>query len=150
MNINQRGLEIIRSFEGIRLTPYLCSAKIPTIGYGCTIYPTGKKVTMSDAPITIAKANELLKKDLEFFEFGIERLVTSELNENQFSALVSFAFNCGLGNFKSSTLCKKVNANPSDATIKNEFMRWNKGGGQELAGLTRRRNVEAELYFSKV
>jgi lysozyme len=145
MNINQRGLEIIRSFEGCKLESYYCPAKILTIGYG----HTGQDVK-SGMNITIAKANELLKKDLEFFEFGIERLVTSELNENQFSALVSFAFNCGLGNFKSSTLCKKVNANPSDATIKNEFMRWNKGGGQELAGLTRRRNVEAELYFSKV
>ena len=78
-------------------------------------------------------------------ELGVD---TSNLNQNQFNALVSFAYNVGTGNFSSSTLLKKVNRNPDDLTIKDEFLRWNKAGGKVLNGLTNRRNEEADLYFS--
>jgi len=74
-------------------------------------------------------------------------LVKSNLNENQFSALVSFAYNLGIGSLKSSTLLKKLNINPKDPTIFNEFLRWNKAGGKEVSGLTRRRQAEANLYY---
>jgi len=75
-------------------------------------------------------------------------LVKSNVTENNFAALVSFTFNVGTGNLKKSTLLKKVNLNPNDPTIRSEFMKWNKGAGKVLAGLTKRRQAEADLYFS--
>lgn len=143
MQINQKGLDLVKSFEGCKLESYYCPAKVLTIGYG----HTGSDVK-AGMNITLARAEELLKQDLSNFEIGVNKLVTSKLNSNQFSALVSFAYNCGLGNLKSSTLLKKINTNPFDLTIKQEFQKWNKAGGQALAGLIRRRKVESDLYFS--
>lgn len=142
MKINQKGLDIIKSFEGCKLMAYLCPAKIATIGYG----HTGADVKLG-MNITLAQAEKLLQQDLAKFETGVTNLVTSAINENQFSALVSFAYNCGLGNLKSSTLLHKLNVNPKDITIKNEFAKWNKAAGKELAGLSRRRKIESDLYF---
>jgi lysozyme len=84
---------------------------------------------------------------LDRYERGVNRYVTSNINENQFSALVSFAYNCGLGALKSSTLLKRVNANPNDENISYQFSRWNKAGGRVLKGLTKRRIDEDKLYF---
>lgn len=141
MQINQKGLDLIKSFEGCKLTSYLCPAKVWTIGFG----HTGDDVKPS-MNISLAKADELLKQDLIKFENGVSKLVKTNINENQFSALVSFAYNCGLGNLKSSTLLKKVNINPNDKTIASEFLKWDKAGGVVLAGLTKRRASEALLY----
>lgn len=141
MQINQKGLDLIKSFEGCKLTSYLCPAKVWTIGFG----HTGDDVK-PNMNISLARAEELLKQDLAKFEQGVQKIVTSTLNENQFSALVSFAYNCGLGNLKSSTLLKKVNINPNDKTIASEFLKWDKAGGVVLAGLTKRRASEALLY----
>jgi lysozyme len=141
MQINQKGLDLIKSFEGCKLTSYLCPAKVWTIGFG----HTGDDVK-PNMNISLARAEELLKQDLIKFEQGVQKIVTSTLNENQFSALVSFAYNCGLSNLNKSTLLKRVNANPSDATIRDAFAMWNKAGGVVLAGLTKRRSAEALLY----
>ena len=149
MKISSKGIEFIIAFEGIRTSPYLDSISLPTIGIGTTIYPNGQKVTMKDKPITLEQAKEYLKNDLEKFEKGVTNLVKVKLNQNQFDALVSFAYNCGLGNLKASTLLKLVNSMPTSDAIFNQFLRWNKAGGKEIAGLTRRRKAEAELYFSK-
>jgi len=146
MKINSLGSSIIKSFEGCKLTPYLDAIKIPTIGYGCTIYPNDKKVSMTDAPISLNRANELLQLDLLRFEVGVSRLVTSAINENQYSALVSFAFNLGLESLRKSTLLKLVNADPNDHNIAMEFKKWINAGGKPLEGLKRRRAAEAELY----
>lgn len=157
MKLDTNGYNLIAKFEGLRLYPYLCSAKVPTIGYGNTFYPNGRKVTMKDPPITQAKALELLKFVADMFAKDVTSLVKSKINQNQFNALVSFAFNLGsdidadnipegLGD---STLLKKVNANPNDPAIEKEFLKWNKAGGKVLAGLTKRRTQEAKLYFSK-
>lgn len=149
--INKEGLDLIKEFEGFQAKPYLCPVGIPTIGYGSTYYPNGKKVTLKDAPITLEEGEELLLKTLETYINGVSNAVVTKLNSNQFSALVSFAFNCGLGALRSSTLLKKVNKNPNDLTIAHEFAKWNKGtiNGKkvELKGLTRRRKAESELYY---
>lgn len=79
----------------------------------------------------------------------VSKLITSPLNQNQFNAIVSFSYNCGISNLKSSTLLKKVNFNPSDLTIKDEFLKWDKSRGKVLKGLTRRRELESEIYFNK-
>jgi lysozyme len=143
------GIEIIKSFEGFRSAPYKCPAGIPTIGYGATFYPGGKKVTMTDATITEARGTELLQSMLVSFEQYVDSYCRDDINQNQFDALVSFAYNLGPANLKSSTLLKKVNANPEDETIRAEFMKWTKAGGRVLRGLVRRREAEANLYFKK-
>jgi lysozyme len=148
MILDNKGYLLITNHEGLRLKPYLCSAKIPTIGYGNTYYPDGKRVTLLDKDITKQEAFDMFKEVANRFAKRVDTLVTSNLNQNQFNALVSFAYNVGTGNFSSSTLLKKVNRNPDDLTIKDEFLRWNKAGGKVLNGLTNRRNEEAILYFS--
>jgi lysozyme len=140
---------MIKAFEGFRGTPYKCSAGVPTIGYGATFYPGGKKVTMTDAAITEEQAVELLANMLVSFEKYVDSYCVDTITQNQFDALVSFAYNLGPANLKSSTLLKKVNANPNDESIKLEFLKWVKAGGKTLKGLVRRREAEAELYFKK-
>ena len=147
MQISKAGLDLIKKYEGFRNNPYLCPANIPTIGYGFTHYGNGKKVSMTDGPITLKEGETLLKQLIQPYEDAVERLVTSTLNQNQFDALVSFTYNLGEGNLKSSTLLKKVNKNPEDTTIADEFKKWNKAGGVVLKGLKKRRNEEAYLYF---
>jgi lysozyme len=118
MILDNKGYLLITKFEGLRLKPYLCSAKIPTIGHGNTYYPDGKRVTLLDKDITKQQAFDMFKEVANRFAKRVDTLVTSNLNQNQFNALVSFAYNVGTGNFSSSTLLKKVNKNPDDLTIK--------------------------------
>lgn len=145
---SQKGLDLIKRFEGLKLKPYQCPAGIPTIGYGNTYYPSGAKVKLTDPAITKEKAEELLKFLLTSYEKGVDSFCRDDINQNQFDALTSFAYNVGVGNLQKSTLIKKVNRNPNDPTIRAEFMKWNKAGGKVLLGLTRRRQAEADLYFS--
>jgi lysozyme len=147
--IDKKGIDLITHFEGLKLAPYLCPANVPTIGYGTTRYYNGVKVSMSDLPITQEKAIEYLMHDVFSFELAVDAMATDALNQNQFNALVSFAYNLGPNALKNSTLLKKVNANPNDPTIRGEFMKWVNAGGKKLKGLVRRREAEANLYFSK-
>jgi len=146
--ISNLGLELIKKYEGFKAKAYLCPAKVPTIGYGSTYYEDGTKVKLTDPPITQERATELLEALLVSYERSVDSYCVDTINQNQFDALCSFAYNCGVGNLKSSTLLKKVNKNPNDPTIKDEFLKWNKGGGKVLTGLTKRRIEEAQLYFS--
>lgn len=140
MRISETGLELIKAFEGLRLTAYRCSAGVLTIGYGST----GKHV-QEDSRITKEQADALLLKDLERFERGVEELVKVDLAQEEFDALVALTFNIGLGNFKTSTLLRKLNAGDY-ASAALEFIRWNKAGGKTLPGLTRRREAESRLF----
>lgn len=146
--LSQKGLELIKSFEGLSLKPYVCAGGINTIGYGSTYYTNGKKVTLQDKPITKEQAEELIKHSLSTYEKAVDSFCRDDISQSQFDALVSFAYNLGTGALQKSTLIKKVNANPQDHTIKAEFLKWNKAGGRALAGLTKRRQAEADLYFS--
>lgn len=148
IKIGDAGINLIKTFEGFRSAPYKCPAGIPTIGYGATFYTNGKKVTMSDKSITEVEAVSLLKSMLISFEKYVDSYCVDIINQNQFDALVSFCYNLGPSNLKSSTLIKKVNANPNDPTIRAEFMKWTKAGGRTLAGLVRRREAESNLYFT--
>ena len=151
MNINNAGLELIMKWEGFKAKPYYCPAGVPTIGYGTTVYPNGRKVAMSDVTITTEQAMSYLKFDCAKFERVVSDLVKSNINENQFSALVSFAYNLGGGALSKSTLLKKVNADPDDVTIAAEFLKYSKarvnGVLTPLNGLFKRRNEEQLLYF---
>jgi lysozyme len=147
MILNNKGYLFITKHEGLKLKPYLCPAKIPTIGYGNTYYANGKRVTLLDKQITKQEAFEMFKEIADKFAKRVDTLVSSNITQNQFNALVSFAYNVGTGNFASSTLLKKVNKNPDDLTIKAEFLKWNKANGKVINGLTNRRIEEADLYF---
>ena len=149
MRLNQTGYDLIKQFEGLVLKPYLCSANVPTIGYGNTFYENGVKVKMSDAQITKQRAEELLKINADRFASKVANLLKKEVTQNQFNALVSFAYNVGSGALASSTLLKLVNINPNDGNIAKEFLKWNKGGGKVIDGLTKRRIKESALYFTK-
>lgn len=145
--INKEGLELIKHFEGLRLQAYKCPAGIPTIGYGSTFYPDGTKVKMGDS-ITTVQAENLLKNTLKIFERGVDDAVTVSLTDNQFSALVSFTFNVGLNAFRNSTLLRMLNLKNYNGAA-DQLLRWNKAGNQTLAGLTRRRQAERNLFLKR-
>jgi lysozyme len=145
--VSQSCIDLVKEFEGLSLTPYLCPANVPTIGYGLTVYPDGLRVRMTDKPITEKLAELYLHEELNKFAKQVDSFTRDDINQNQFDALTSFCYNLGTGNLKSSTLLKKVNLNPLDPKIKDEFVRWNKAEGRVLSGLTRRRKAEADLYF---
>lgn len=146
--IGAKGLSLIKQFEGLLLKPYKCPAGIPTIGYGATYYPNGLRVTMSDKAITEGQASTMLMNMLKTYEKSVDSFCRDDINQNQFDALCAFAYNVGINALKNSTLLKKVNANPSDPTIRAEFLKWNKANGRALKGLTNRRTAEANLYES--
>jgi lysozyme len=142
MQTNKKGIELLKTFEGCKLKTYLCPAGIPTIGYG----HTGPDVT-EGLVITKRQAESLLKKDLAKFEKGVGELLKVKVSPNQFSALVVFAYNVGLGALAGSTLLKKLNAGDIIGAG-NEFLRWNKVNKQEVQGLTNRRNAERDLFLT--
>ena len=148
--VNDAALEIIKHFEqgpggGFAPRVYICPAGEPTIGWGHVVLP-GERY----GRITEAEAEALLRRDLGKFEKGVRDLtVGAKLNENQFSALVCFAYNVGLGAFKKSTLRRKVLAGDT-AGAAAEFMRWVYGGGRKLRGLVRRRKAERKLFEAPV
>jgi len=137
MRVSPRGIALIKKYEGLRLKAYYCSANVLTIGYGST----GKHVSPGMV-ITKEEAEDLLRKDLIRFELGVSNLCP-RVNQNQFDALVSFAFNLGLGALQRSTLRMKVNRGDE---VAGEFMKWVRGGGRILPGLVKRREAEAALY----
>ena len=140
-----KGIELIKEFEGCRLTAYKCPAGVWTIGYGHTGTVDGKAIA-SGMTITAAKATELLRKDLATFEAAVNSYVTAPITQNMFDALVSFSFNCGAGALKGSTLLKKLNAKDYNEAAA-EFPKWNKAGGTVLNGLVRRRERERQLFL---
>jgi lysozyme len=141
------GLNLIKKYEGLRLSSYLCPAGVPTIGYGSTRYPNGKKVMLGEKLSGEKEATQLLLSTLDPFESAVNKHLPN-LNQCQFDALVCFAYNVGTGALVKSTLLKKAKANSADPSILDEFLRWNKAGGKALQGLTNRRREEANLYFS--
>ena len=146
MKISSKGLELIKEFEGFSANAYLCQAKIPTIGYGNTFWQDGRKVRLGEQ-ISKTKALELLEfvanKD---FANKIFPLIKVEVNQNQFDAMTSLAYNIGVGAFSNSTLLKRVNAKDFIGAA-NEFLKWDKSNGKPLLGLTRRRQREKELFL---
>lgn len=141
MKTNIDGINLIKSFESCRLQSYLCPAGVWTIGWGHT------KGVFKGQTITQATADILLEQDLTQYENIVKGLTNEEsLTSNQYSALVSFAYNCGEGNLRSSTLLKKVNDRNFTGAAQ-EFDKWVNGGGKKLPGLIRRRAAEKALFL---
>lgn len=139
MNISKNGIDLIKKYEGCRLTAYKCPSGVYTIGYGHT---NGVK---KGQRITQRQAEAYLREDVKKFENGVNKYVSAPLTQNQFDALVSFCFNCGLGAFKTSALRKKLNAKDYAGAGK-ELLRWNKAKGVVLEGLKQRRKAEKDLF----
>ena len=142
MRTNRRGIALIQEFESCRLKAYLCSGGKWTVGWGST----GPDIVRGTV-WTQEQADERFARDLQRFEREVESLLTFEPTSNEFSALVSFAYNVGTNALAKSTLLRKFNAGDI-AGAANEFLRWNKAGGKVLAGLTRRREAERDLFLS--
>ncbi|GAA5542536.1 MULTISPECIES: lysozyme [Brucella/Ochrobactrum group] len=140
--IGQSGLNLIKEFEGLRLEKYKDAVGKWTIGYGHLILPSER----FDRPLTELEAEDLLQSDLRKFEGGVIQYVAVSMNQNQFDALVSFAFNLGLANLKGSTLLRLLNHGQYTEAAE-QFLRWNKAGGMALPGLTRRRAAERDLFL---
>ena len=150
MKISNNGLNLIKQFEGLSLKPYLDAVNIPTIGYGSTYYEDGTKVTLKDKPITEERATQLLEVIAnKTFSENINKVVKVPLSQNQFDALVSFAYNIGNKNFNWSTLLKKLNLSDYEGASQ-EFGRWNQANGKILNGLVLRRQKEKELFLKEV
>lgn len=143
MKLNSTGYKALHQREGLRLKPYLDTKRVPTIAMGNTYYLDGRKVTMQDKAITIQEAGNLASVTADKFAFQVDNLVKSKINQNQFNALVSLAYNIGITGFRNSTVLRKVNINPNDPTIKEAFMMWTKN--VELVG---RRESEIKQYFT--
>lgn len=151
MNLDQAA-ELCRRFEGFRTRPYICPAGVPTIGYGTTAYPSGRKVRLTDPPVTRETAETYLMHELRtvcapgvtrlcpvLFRLGME---TGDWS--RFNAICDFTFNLGVGRLQTSTLRKRINEENWDAA-RTELMRWVWGGGRVLPGLVKRRAAEAQL-----
>lgn len=142
---------LMKQWEGLKLNAYRCPAGVLTIGYG----HTGKDV-VAGLKITRERAEELFESDIAKFERTLDKQINADkvqtLTQGQYDALLSFAYNVGMANLKSSTLWRKVKANPNDESIGNEFRRWvwatTSKGKVQLPGLIKRRSKEAEVYFA--
>lgn len=136
---------LARRFEGLYLTPYLCPAGVPTIGYGATHYLDGRRVQLTDPPISREAAERLLIGQVRTIYLpAVLRLCPGVDSPERLAALIDFAFNLGSGNLRVSTLRKRVNAGDWEGA-KVELAKWVRGGGRVLAGLVKRRAAEAAL-----
>jgi len=129
--------------------PYHDAVGYPTIGVGHLLSKVKWEDLYKYPAITLHAAHELHKRDLDKFAVGVMRLLKISVSDNQFGALVSLAFNIGLGNLQASTLMRKLNRNEQLIDIADEFLKWNKAGGKVLRGLTRRRIAERNLFLSE-
>jgi GH24 family phage-related lysozyme (muramidase) len=147
MKTGERGLKLIKEFEGCKLSAYQCPAGIWTIGIGSTHYGDGTPVTKNRTLPNEGAAMALLAATIGQYEKAVNATGV-ELTQNEYDALVCLCYNIGAGNFFKSTLVKMLKAGDDKAEIAKQFLRWDKAGGKPLAGLTRRRNAEAELFLT--
>jgi len=139
LKTSQEGISLIKSFEGCELSAYRCSADVPTIGYGHT-------AGVSDGDTcTQEEAETMLAEDLEEFEDYVKNYVESELQQNEFDALVAWTYNLGPANLKESTMLKELNSGNFEE-VPRQMKRWNRAGGEVLDGLIRRREAESRLF----
>lgn len=147
MSVSSVGIQLITSFEDLKLEAYDDGVGVWTIGYGTTTYPNGVAVKR-DESCTLEQAKSFFQHDLRRFQTAVNGAVTVPLSQNQFDALVSLAYNIGTNAFKTSTLGKYLNALDFKAAA-DEFLKWNRGGGKVMKGLVRRRETERALFLKK-
>lgn len=153
MRVSAEGLAFIKSAEGLerrlpggRIGPYLCPAGVPTIGYGTTEYPNGRRVTLDDEPISRSDAETFLRHDVDEFSDQVFDLLRRQPTQSQFDALVSLAYNIGITAFGRSTVLSRYNRGDIQGAAA-AFMMWVRVGNQRNAGLVRRRTNEAQMFL---
>lgn len=147
MSARKTAEAIIKKYEGLRLKAYLDTGNVPTIGYGNTQYKDGRKVRIGDV-ITKEQAESEFSHDLDSFFKEVQSRLKVKVTDGQLAALVSFAYNVGIGQLTSSTLWKKLHAKSSPSDIANEFRKWVFDDGKKLAGLVARRESERNLFLA--
>ena len=158
MNVSDRAITMIKHHEGVRQKPYRCPAKLWTIGVGHVLYPEQGKMKIDDRDgfplkpednrtFTMEEVDGILKSDLQRFERGVATYCPVALTQGQFDALVSFAFNVGLGTLQRSTLRQKVLRGDMEGAAE-EFLKYCMAGGKVLKGLQNRRKDEQALFLS--
>ena len=145
MEMTKEGLTLIKRFEGFRGSAYRCPAGVWTIGYGHTS-EAGPPRVIQGSEMSLGDADTVLAADVSVFAAAVRKELKRELNDGQFSALVSFAYNAGIGAFRSSSVLKAVNAGDFEA-VPRRLQLWVKGGGKTLPGLVKRRAAESELFL---
>jgi len=146
--VSELGKKFIKSFEGLRLVAYLDTGGVYTIGYGTIAYPNRTRVKKGDK-CTLQQAEEYFTEDLETFEAVVDRLVKSNMTQNQYDMTCSICYNIGATAFKNSTLLKVLNMNADDKTnVSKQWMRWIYDNGNKVTGLENRRKAELKIYFS--
>jgi lysozyme len=149
MSVNKATLDLIREFEGLRLTAYQDIVGIWTIGYGITAAADVGIVPAKGLTITQERADELLRLAVEKFAAKVDELITVKVNQNERGACLSLSYNIGLGAFSKSTVLRELNAGRrSEAAA--AFQMWNKAGGAVVKGLVRRREAERQLFLTPV
>lgn len=146
MTMTPEGLQLLKRFEGCRLESYQDVAGVWTIGFGSTRYADGRRVGPNEV-ITMPDADALFRVTLKSYEQAVDDLTRDDLTPHQFDALVSLTYNIGVNAFRTSTVRRLVNANPTDPAIRDAFLLWNKAGGKRVGGLVKRRQQEADHYF---
>lgn len=147
MKMSKNGIELIKQFEGFRSKPYFDSVKVATVGYGSTFYLDGTPVQITDKEISEADAVALLQKVADSFVEQVMKVVKVPLSQNEVDAIACFTYNVGVKAFTDSTMLKKLNKSDKQGASL-EFLKWNKAGGKELKGLTRRREAEQKLFLT--
>jgi len=138
---------IAKPFEGLRLKPYLCPAGVPTIGFGSTSYPDGRRVTLADPPITLERAEELLEWEMrKSVSAALRHCPVLLLEDGKWGAIADFVYNLGAGRLQASTLRRRINQRDWPEAVR-ELKKWIYGGGRKLPGLVLRREAEA-VYIS--
>lgn len=144
MKISPAGVNLIKNFEGLRLTSYQCEAGVWTVGYGTTGAKIGPGLT-----ITKQQAEEFLLQTLQYFENSVSELIKLRISQSEFDALVSFTYNVGVNAFKQSTLLKLLNDDVDRFIVASELLKWTKVNGNVNEGLANRRRREKELFLTK-
>ena len=148
MKASDKCLKMLAHHEGVRQKPYKCPAGLWTVGVGHLI-GDGKSLPDSwNRTFSLEEVYAILAKDVERFERGVERYITIPLKQGEFDAIISFAFNLGLGTLQKSTLRQKLNRGDKEGAIES-LLKYNKAGGKILKGLDNRRKDEAALFLSK-
>ena len=146
-DVEDKAVDLGEEFEGFRSEPYQDSGGVWTIGFGSTRDGDSQPVTASTPPVTMDEARALAKRDLTWAAREVTSDVTVQLTDNQVAAIEDLIYNIGSGNFRSSTLLRKLNAGDFDGAAA-EFDKWDHAAGQVLAGLLRRRQAETDLFQS--
>jgi lysozyme len=147
MKLSKEGTKFLQEQEDFRSKPYLDGGDVPTVGFGTTRYPSGKKVSLSDPPLSFQQAEAIFRINLVSYEEAVTSAMDINLEQHEFDALVSLCYNIGISAFKKSTLVKIADRKDGMMQEAAQILRWNKDNGVEVRGLVNRRRRERCMFL---